>query len=113
MSKLSDLIKEKRTLKQFSKRKLAEQAGISSTEMMKIESGERENPPAKTLKKIAEILDIDQMEIMVSAGYLDEEYLAKFYKLRGIGKLNSKQIENLQQFIDFLGYCTVSNKNTD
>jgi transcriptional regulator with XRE-family HTH domain len=111
LSALSNLIRNQRLLKNLSNRKLAEYAGISSTEMMKIEKGIRENPPGKTLKLIAEALEIDQIEMMTCAGYIDANYLSNLFKLRGLEKLDPCQIDCIQQYINFLNYCSTIEKN--
>ncbi|MGL5693910.1 MAG: helix-turn-helix domain-containing protein [Peptostreptococcaceae bacterium] len=54
-----ELLKEKRLSKNLSLRGLSVKAGISHTEISKVESGERENPSYNTIFKICNALDLN------------------------------------------------------
>ncbi|MGL5328657.1 MAG: helix-turn-helix domain-containing protein [Peptostreptococcaceae bacterium] len=54
-----ELLKEKRLSKNLSLRGLSVKAGISHTEISKVENGERENPSYNTVFKICNALDLD------------------------------------------------------
>ena len=73
MSTIGELITKARTEQQISSRRLAQLTGISSSEMSKIESGERENPSPIHLREIAKILNLNQIECFQIAGYLDAD----------------------------------------
>lgn len=55
---LSDNIKKFRKIKGLSQDKLAKLADVTHTTLVKIESGVNDNPTIKTLKKIANALEI-------------------------------------------------------
>ena len=55
---LSDNIKRFRKKKGLSQDRLAKLADVTHTTLVKLESGANKNPTVKTLKKIADALDI-------------------------------------------------------
>jgi len=61
---LSKNIKKFRKKKGFSQDKLAKLADVTHTTLVKIESGVNDNPTIKTLKKIADVLDITLDELV-------------------------------------------------
>ena len=73
MSKVGDYIKERRLAKEWSKRALAEKAGISHSEVHRIENGERQNPSIPMLIALADALGIPQDEILKLAGYKSDD----------------------------------------
>lgn len=66
--KIGELIAEAREKKGFSQRQLAKIAKISNAELSKIESGEREIPNPKTLRKISNIIDVNYNDMMYMIG---------------------------------------------
>ncbi|MDO5476007.1 MAG: helix-turn-helix transcriptional regulator [Eubacteriales bacterium] len=64
--KLGNMIREARTQKGLTQATLAEQAGISSSEMGKIERGEKE-PSQDALKKMAKVLGVTQKSLLEAA----------------------------------------------
>ncbi len=62
------LITEAREKKGISKNQLAELCGVSHTEIARIESGEREVPNPKTLRKISKYIDVNFNELMYVSG---------------------------------------------
>lgn len=66
--KIGKLIAEVRESKGLSQRQLAKIAKISNAELSKIESGEREIPNPKTLRKISNIIDVNYNELMYMVG---------------------------------------------
>jgi transcriptional regulator with XRE-family HTH domain len=69
MNNIGDFIKERRLAKEWSKRALAEKAGISHSEVHRIENGERLNPSVPVLYALAEALGIPKEEVLRQAGY--------------------------------------------
>ena len=69
MSRVGEVIKERRMAKGMSKRALAEKAGISHSEVHRIENGERQNPSMPMLIALADALGIPQDDILMLAGY--------------------------------------------
>lgn len=68
---LGNYIKTLREKKELSQRQLAYLAGLSNTEISRIESGARENPSVDTLKKLAPHLGVSLEDLMSKAGYID------------------------------------------
>lgn len=71
-TKLGDWIARIRHEMNLSQRQLADKAGISNTEVWRLESGERKNPSPATLKALAPHLGVSYEEIMAKAGYIEE-----------------------------------------
>ena len=65
---IGELIAKGREEKGLSKRELSRIAGISDTELNRIESGEREQPNPKTLRKISQHIGINYNDLMYAAG---------------------------------------------
>lgn len=61
---LSENVKKLRKKKGMSQDKLAKRADVTLTNLVKIESGVNNNPTMKTLKKIADALDVSIDEIV-------------------------------------------------
>ncbi len=55
---LAQTIKELRKKHKISQEELAKKAGITYSTLIKIESGANDNPTIKTMKKIADALDV-------------------------------------------------------
>lgn len=66
---LGELIRELRKKRGFTQRQLAQLAGISNTEVKRIEDGKRKQPSQEILKKLAKPLGISYEEILKAAGY--------------------------------------------
>ncbi|MDD4831522.1 MAG: helix-turn-helix transcriptional regulator [Bacilli bacterium] len=65
---IGELIAKGREDKGLSKRELSRIAGISDTELNRIESGERELPNPKILRKISQHIGINYSDLMYAAG---------------------------------------------
>ena len=66
--KVGEIIARAREEKNLSKRELANLAKISDTELARIESGERETPNPKTLRKISKYIGINYNDLMYASG---------------------------------------------
>ena len=73
MGNLGNFIKAKREAEGLSLRALGNLAGISDTELMKIESGERQAPGWQSLVSIAQALHFNPVALLVMAGYISED----------------------------------------
>lgn len=62
------ILEEKREKAGYSQRQLAKIANISNAKLSKIESGEREIPNPKTLRKISNYIDVNYNELMYMIG---------------------------------------------
>lgn len=65
---VGEMIARGREEKGISKRELSRIANISDTELARIESGERELPNPKTLRKISQHIGINYNDLMYAAG---------------------------------------------
>lgn len=65
---VGQMIEQAREAKGISKRELSRLAKISDTELARIESGEREIPNPKTLRKISKHIGINYNDLMYVAG---------------------------------------------
>ena len=102
MSKVGDYIRARREAKGLSKRQLAEKAGISHSEVHRIENGERQNPSVPMLIALASVLGIPQDDILVLAGYkTDSDNVPLIEKVFPDLK-TPKQQETAQKIIDGL-----------
>lgn len=79
--KIAEIIKEKRLESGMSQRQLASLVGIGHTEITRIENGMRTNYNMVLLIKICNELDIDFVQLLQTAGYLDNNSL-KNYKVK-------------------------------
>ena len=61
---ISENVRRIRKNKDLSQDKLAKLAGITLTTLVKIESGTNDNPTIKTLKKIAEALEVTVNDLL-------------------------------------------------
>lgn len=107
MSTLGIFVKERRAAKEWSKRALAEKAGISHSEVHRIETGERANPSVPVLNALAGALGVPKDEMLRIAGYKsDEENIPLIEKVFPDLK-TEKQQATVQKIIDGLA------RNTD
>ena len=67
-TKVGELIKEGREKQNLSMRQLAELAKVSHSDISRIESGEREVPNPKILRKISKYIDVIYNDLMYAAG---------------------------------------------
>ena len=67
-TKVGELIKEGREKQNLSMRQLAELAKVSHSDISRIESGEREVPHPKILRKISKYIDVNYNDLMYAAG---------------------------------------------
>lgn len=104
MSDLSTFITTHREAKKLSKRKLAELANISHTEIHRLENGERKMPSPPVLKAIANALGVTYDEIMKAAGYMDSTPPSPVIAARmpDTTDLSDEEIEEVRNYIDFL-----------
>lgn len=99
---LGTLIKEKRKEKKLSLKSLGKACGISDSEMLKIENGERKTPNWYTLCKIADQLGLHPVELLCEAGCIDERYIQPYAKIHKLDVLNEEDLVTVQLFVDFL-----------
>lgn len=104
MCDLGKYIAEHRIAKNLTLRKLAEIANISHTEIYRLENGSRKHPSPLLLKSIANALGTNFDEIMKAAGYMDNVSPSPTNSIPifSANDLTEQEIEEVQDFIDFL-----------
>ena len=102
MSKVGEFIRERRLAKGLSKRQLAEKAGISHSEVHRIENGERQNPSVPMLVALADALGIPQDDILVMAGYKKDDNNIPLIERVFPDLKTQKQQETAQKIVDGL-----------
>lgn len=107
MNELGTYIKEKRTEKKLSIRRLAELADISHTEVKRIEDGLRKQTSPQVLRSIASALGVPYEELMTAAGYIDEPATESSGGTVAAGikdteDLSQNEIDQVNQYIAFL-----------
>ena len=112
--KIGELIAESREKKGLSQRQLAKIAKISNAELSKIESGEREIPNPKTLRKISNIIDVNYNDMMYMIGLGIEvsplnPFIKDYYEKMNFDQLVEAEINvlgsisNLEQLVESCG----------
>ena len=81
---------------------LGKRCGVSDTEILKIERGERQSPSCQALHRIAKELGFHPLELFKVAGYLSEEDLEGVLPISGLERLNVSQLSKVQSYVDFL-----------
>ena len=99
-TKVGELIKEGREKQNLSMRQLAELAKVSHSDISRIESGEREVPNPKILRKISKYIDVNYNDLMYAAGLGIQvsplnPFIKSFYSNLKGEELNSAEINVL------------------
>lgn len=84
-------IKNLRKEKELSQKQLSQLSGISTAEISRIETGDRQKPSPDVLKVIAPFLGVKYEDLMDKAGYLHEESL-----------IISERKDNEEKFIEII-----------
>ena len=109
--KIGEIIAEAREKAGYSQRQLAKEANISNAELSKIESGEREIPNPKTLRKISKYINVNYNEMMYKIGLGMEvsslnPFIKAYYEKMNLNELNEAEInvlgsiENSRKLVD-------------
>ena len=93
---ISKIIKQQRILLDLTRGELAIKAGVSPTLIGRIEKGER-SPSARTLRKIANVLGISEVELFVHANYLSRPSSSRIEEDTQIMKLDPKVVFELSK----------------
>lgn len=109
--KIGEVIAEAREKAGFSQRQLAKIAHISNAELSKIESGEREIPNPKTLRRISNYIEVNYNDMMYMIGLGIEvsplnPFIKDYYNKMNYNELIEAQtniegnMSNLQQLLN-------------
>lgn len=98
--KIGEIIAEARENAGLSQRQLAKIANISNAELSKIESGEREIPNPKTLRKISKHINVNYNDMMYMIGLGMEvsplnPFIKDYYDKMNLKELNDAEINIL------------------
>ena len=107
-TKVGELIKKGREEKNLSMRQLAELAKVSHSDISRIESGEREVPNPKILRKISNIIDVNYSDLMYSIGLGLEVTPLNYFIKNHYSNLNAEELETAE--INVLGSIENSEK---
>lgn len=108
---IGQIIAEAREIAGYSQRQLAKIANISNAELSKIESGEREIPNPKTLRKISKYINVNYNDMMYMIGLGMEvsplnPFIKNYYSKMNLEKLEDAELNvlgsimNLKQLVD-------------
>lgn len=98
---LGEFIQMRRTALKLSRNMLATRAGISHTEVHRIETGERMQPSLKVLSSLAIALEVPQEELMKYAGYIPTDDTPAINRVFP-GLKTEKQKETVGKIVDGL-----------
>ena len=107
MGSIGEFIKERRLSKGWSKRALADKAGVSHSEVHRVENGERMNPSVPVLYSIANALGVPKDEILRHAGYKSDDGDVPLIEKVFPDLKTEKQQQTVQKIVDGLS------RNTD
>ena len=100
---LAQFVRAKREEKNWSMRELAEKAGVSHTEIARIEKGERTNPSASMLRAIATALHIPITQLLDACGLADTmQKPIVAARIRGSEDLSEEELSEVENYIQFL-----------
>ena len=104
MSNLAIFIKEHREKLNISMRKLSELSNVSTTEIRRLENGQRKNPSPPLLKSIANALHVRYEDVLEAAGYLDAKSELPVIStiISNLQYLTDDELEKIRTTIDIL-----------
>ena len=106
-TKVGELIQQGREANNLSMRQLAELANISSSDISRIESGEREVPNPKLLRKISKYIGVNYNDLMYASGLGAQVSPLNPYLLEHYSKLRGKE---LKEAMDSIESSTANNR---
>lgn len=109
---LGEYIKNRRNELGMSRNALAVAAGISHTEVNRIETGDRKQPSAKVLTAISTALAVPQEEMMQMAGYMPSDELSAIERAFPALK-TEKQRQTVEAIVDGLSRNELADEDLD
>ena len=97
---IGEYIKGRRESLNMSLKKLGDACGVSDSEILKIESGQRKTPNWTMLCKIARTLGFHPFELMLKAGYISETDINPSLTLKNLNRLSKHDLAFIQTVID-------------
>lgn len=116
--KIGEVIANARETAGLSQRQLAKIANISNAELSKIESGEREVPNPKTLRKISKHINVKYQDMMNIVGLGIEvsplnPFIKDYYNKMNLEQLNEAEINVLGSIENSTQLVNACKKNLD
>lgn len=102
MNELGSYLKDARLRQGLSLRDVYDNTGISDSRMSRIENGTKvfEVGPSCT-KSLARLYKLDLVDLLIKAGYLDDEALSSYEKVfQNVDLLNDEERKHIQEQID-------------
>ena len=100
---LARYLKTKRDEKNWSMRELAEKAGVSHSEIARMEKGQRNNPSAAMLRAIATALHVPINELLEAVGLADAMPKPVFaMHINGSDDLTPEELSEVENYISYL-----------
>lgn len=111
MNNIGKFIKEKREAAGFSQEKLAKACSLQhDSTLNRIENGSRK-VTWEELGEISQVLEnFHIFEALQAAGFLDEKDIHPILKIRHLEKLTPTELNDVQQYVDFLIYKTTASQ---
>lgn len=106
-TKVGELIQKGREENNLSMRQLAELAKVSSSDISRIESGEREVPNPKLLRKISKYIGVNYNDLMYASGLGAKVSPLNPYLLEHYSKLRGKELKEAMDSIE----SSIANNN--
>lgn len=101
MSKLGLYLRSLRESKHLSMNDVYKETSITDSKLSRIECGSVEEPSPITLKKLANLYNVNVIDLFTLAGFLDEEDLLAYEKVfLNVDLLNDEEKAHIQQQIN-------------
>ena len=104
---VGEVIREAREKKGLSRNQLSKLAQVSHTELARVESGERDFPNPRRLRRISKFIDVDYNDLMYMAGLGSKISPLNHFIIDYYDNLKGQQIRDAKQAID----ATIENNN--
>lgn len=100
MSKVGDMIQKGREEKNLSMRELAEKAHVNHSDISRAESGEREVPSPKFLRKISRFIGVNYNDLMYASGMGAQVSPLNPYLINYYNGLTGKELKEAMDSIE-------------
>lgn len=102
MNELGEYLRSIRNKKKLSLKKVCELTSITDSRLSRFENGKISEPPAKELMQLANLYEIDTIDLYLKAGYLFDKDINHQHTFTNVDKLTEKEKEYIQYTINFL-----------
>jgi len=103
MKRLGEQVRKLRQNLNLSLNDVYQKTGIHDSVLSHMEKGKTQNPAPATLKKLAELYNVNVISLYLLCGYLDENDLAEYQRcFSGVALLTEEEKNLVQKQIDIL-----------